>query len=140
MKRQRITPSKPMSKQDRKNKIVQHLAPMKGRSVFNKSLQRQVKFTRKGIKEIGEKGKFSNLSMSAAMDAPNQAKKAVKVGVTPAKKNRKQQEMKLKKMIIMRGKHQGKATKVNVGMTANGEHKIYSVTLLKRKRPTHGPW
>ena len=67
------------------------------------------------------------------MDAPHQVAKAKKHYTSAAKKNRRQQDMKLKEMVVMEGKFRGHDTKVNVGKTKNGTHKVYSVTIKRRK-------
>ena len=129
--------SKPMTKQDRRNKIKKHLKPMQGHSVYNRNIRKDVFFTGKGIDEIGEQGKYSSTSMKAAMDT-SQFEKATKQRVSKAKPYGKQKAMKLEKMITMKGKYNDKATKVLVGITGNDLHKAYSVTIVKGKRHPRG--
>lgn len=118
----------------RRKAATKALKQLQGSTVKNTATGRQVRIVKDSVKETAHHAQGDTLSTLAAMDARRQIRDAKLVRTAKAKNNRRQTDMKLNEVTVMKGKLLTADTKVIVGKRGKYEHVLYSITAKPRKK------
>lgn len=118
----------------RRKAATKALKQLQGGSVKNTATGKSVRIVGNSVKETVHHAQGDTLSTLAAMDAKRQIRDAKPVRIAKAKANRRQKEMKLDEVTVMKGKLLTMETKVITGKQKQGDTVLYSITAKKSRK------
>ena len=120
------------ARKKRRKAVTKTLKTLQGGSIRNTATGKSVRIVKGSIKETAHHAQGDTLSTIAAMDARRQIRDAKPVRTAKPKNNKRQKEMNIVEMTVMKGKLLTTETKVLTGKTTDGSELLYSITAKKK--------